>query len=86
MKNVYCIRKGKALVVTQTQFVEWFTDNFSAELITKEEYQIAKAKELDERHCMNSNCRVVLNIHEPAYCMNCEHENQHQYHVEETNF
>ncbi len=46
MKNVYCIRKGKALVVTQTQFVEWFTDNFSAEMITKKEWQDAKAKEL----------------------------------------
>ena len=80
---VTCIRKGKALVVSQSQFMDYFTDNFSAELITKEQYQKAKAKELKERLCMNSNCRVVLNIYEPAYCMNCEDFNQHEYHVEE---
>ena len=54
---VTCIRKGKALVVSQSQFMDYFTDNFSADLITKEEYQIAKAKELKDA---NSNLHPIF--------------------------
>lgn len=36
--NVYCLRFGKPFAVTTTQFNDWFTDNESCEMITKEEY------------------------------------------------
>lgn len=45
MKLIYCIRKGQALCVTQDQFLDWFTDNFSAELITKEKYLELKQRQ-----------------------------------------
>jgi len=54
-KLVYCIRKGQALAVSQKQFLDWFTDNFSAEMITKKDYQDLKAKELQ-----NSNLHPIF--------------------------
>ena len=36
--NVYCLRFGKPFAVTVAQFNDWFTDNESCEMITKEEY------------------------------------------------
>ena len=47
--NVYCLRMGKPWAVDKVQFNDWFTDNESCEMITKEEYlQLCKIQ-LEER-------------------------------------
>ena len=71
--NVHCLRMGKPFAVTTNQFNDWFTDNQSAEIISKETYLDARELQLQKGKtiCLSTYCNQELTIHDNGYCADC---------------
>ncbi len=82
---VYCLRKGLPMAITAEQFKKWFQDSNSATCLTKVEYLKARREFITKPvvKCLNKACGVELKPHESGYCLECVHNNNLEYAVEE---